>query len=293
MILIADSGSTKTEWVILEDGKKLPEIFTQGINPYFQNGKDIGKILHEELLPKLNFPITNSHVFSETLEQKNFKLYYYGAGCSNSENCNMVKNSLQKVFTNAEITVEHDLLAAARALCGNEKGIAAILGTGSNSCLFDGKNILANNPSLGFLLGDEGSGGHIGKELLKMFVYNELHAQLRQDFIETFDLDKEKILDQVYHKPNPNRYCASFMPFIAKYRDDLQIKEMVKVSFKEFFKRHITKYENYEQTPFNCVGSVALIFKEQLMEVADEFGVKVNRVIKNPMEGLIEFHMKK
>jgi N-acetylglucosamine kinase-like BadF-type ATPase len=281
MILLADSGSTKTEWVLLQDGKPLAVVFTQGINPYFQDEHAIEQIIREELIPALR-----AHQLSPGLP-----VYYYGAGCSNEEKCAMVKRSILKHFEGAAVTVEHDLLAAARALCGTQKGIAAILGTGSNSCLFDGRNIVANNPSLGFLMGDEGSGGYIGKELLKMFVYNELDKDMRTDFIEAYHLDKEKILDEVYHRPNPNRYCASFMPFVAAHKEHHQVKELVKAAFHEFFKRHITKYEDYGHVPFHCVGSVAVIFREELEEAAKDFGVQVHRIIKNPMEGLIGFHL--
>ncbi len=282
MILIADSGSTKTEWVMINEGKAQPSLYTQGINPYFQDEMVIEKIIREELISQLNFHLTASSL----------QVFYYGAGCSNQTNCETVKRAIQKNLATAEITVDHDLLAAARALCGNNKGVAAILGTGSNSCLFDGKNIVANNPSLGFMLGDEGSGGHIGKELLKMFVYGELGTELKKDFISAFNIDKEIILENVYHKPNPNRYCASFMPFVAAHKNNEQIKEMVKASFNEFFKRHITKYSDHQLLPFSCVGSVALIFREQLEAVAKSYGVHVHKIIKNPMEGLIEYHTK-
>ncbi|MFI5222385.1 MAG: hypothetical protein ACHQK8_08675 [Bacteroidia bacterium] len=280
MIIIADSGSTKTEWVILNYGKIISEVLTQGINPYFQDEKEIERIFHKELIPQLDFHLPNSHL----------ELFYYGAGCSSPEKCAMVERPLKKIFANAQVSVEHDLLAAARALCGKEKGIAAILGTGSNSCLFDGEKIIANNPSLGFMLGDEGSGGHMGKELLKMFVYGELDSDIKKDFDETFHLTKEIILDTVYHKPNPNRYCASFMPFVGKHISEPQMAAMVRNSFVEFFKRHITKYGNFRSLPFSCVGTVALIFHDQLTEAADQFKVNIHKVLKNPMEGLVHFH---
>jgi N-acetylglucosamine kinase-like BadF-type ATPase len=280
MNLIADSGSTKTEWVVTDKETRVGEVFTQGINPYFQDEADILNILRQELIPHLG----------GILPEAEFNLYFYGAGVSTHTKVDLVTAALKQVFPHATIVVEHDLLAAARALCGKEKGIACILGTGSNSCLFDGKEIIANNPSLGFIMGDEGSGGHIGKELLKMFMYHELEPTLRAAFIEAYNTDKEAILNEVYHKPLPNRYCASFMHFVGDHKDHPQMRGIVNDSMNEFFKRHVTKYAGYRQLPFHCLGSVGLIFKDVLEEVAAGYGVKVQRVLREPMEGLISFH---
>jgi N-acetylglucosamine kinase-like BadF-type ATPase len=280
MILIADSGSTKTEWIVLDKQQVLAELYTQGINPYFQTIEQITAVVSDELVPQLpanHLPLI-THIF------------YYGAGCSSPEKCDMVYQSLSHPFSKAQIEVDHDLLAAARAACGTHQGIAAILGTGSNSCLFDGQNILANQPSLGFILGDEGSGGHIGKELLKQFVYSELPADLYELFIREYMLNKETILEHIYKKPMPNRYAASFTRFVGKHIAHPHMQQLVMDSFTEFFKRHITSYPDYQTYSLSAVGSVAFIFSEQLQTVANKYSVRIERIIQKPMEGLIHYH---
>jgi glucosamine kinase len=280
MILIADSGSTKTEWVLLEQQRVVAELYTQGINPYFQTVEQITAVIAEELLPQL--PATVAPLITN--------VYYYGAGCSSAPKCEMVHIPLAQTFTNATIEVDHDLLAAARAACGTNKGIAAILGTGSNSCLFDGKNIIANQPSLGFILGDEGSGGHIGKELLKQFVYSELPADLYELFIREYMLNKEIILDNIYSKPMPNRYAASFTRFAGKHIHHHHIQQLVMNCFREFFRRHISSYPDYSTYALSAVGSVSHIFNFQFLAVAKEFDIAVQQTIQKPMEGLIHYH---
>ncbi|MES2779345.1 MAG: hypothetical protein V4651_05545 [Bacteroidota bacterium] len=280
MILIADSGSTKTEWVLLEQQRVVAELYTQGINPYFQTVEQITTVITEELLPQL--PITDAPLVTH--------LFYYGAGCSSPAKCDMVHLPLTQTFAKAIVEVDHDLLAAARAACGTNRGIAAILGTGSNSCLFDGKNIIANQPSLGFILGDEGSGGHIGKELLKQFVYSELPADLYELFIREYMLNKEIILDNIYTKPMPNRYAASFTRFAGKHISHPHIQQLVMDVFTEFFKRHISSYPDYTTYPLSTIGSVAYIFKAQLQTVARQFNVTLQQTIQKPMEGLIQYH---
>lgn len=280
MILIADSGSTKTEWVLLEQQRVVAELYTQGINPYFQSVEQIAAVITEELLPQL--PITNAPLITN--------VFYYGAGCSSAAKCDMVREPLKQSFAHANIEVDHDLLAAARAACGTNKGIAAILGTGSNSCLFDGKNIVANQPSLGFILGDEGSGGHIGKELLKQFVYSELPADLYELFIREYMLNKEIILDNIYSKPMPNRYAASFTRFAGKHIGHPHVQQLVMDVFTEFFKRHISSYPDYTSYPLSAVGSVAHIFNAQLQAVAKRFNITLQQTIQKPMEGLIHYH---
>ena len=280
MILIADSGSTKTEWVLLDQQGIVAELYTQGINPYFQSVEQIADVIKMELLPQL--PISNIPFITE--------LFYYGAGCSSPEKCDMIREPLTLTFTNAHIDVDHDLLAAARAACGTNKGIAAILGTGSNSCLFDGKNILANQPSLGFILGDEGSGGHIGKELLKQFVYSELPADLYSLFMREYLLTKEVILENIYKKPMPNRYAASFTRFAGKHINHPHIQQLVMDSFTEFFKRHISSYPEYSTYTLSAIGSVAHIFNVQLATVANQFDITLQQTLQKPMEGLIHYH---
>ena len=280
MILIADSGSTKTEWILLNQKEVVAELYTQGINPYFQTVEQIAAVFSGELIPEL--PAIHIPTISA--------VFYYGAGCSSIEKCAMVKQPLTQIFKNAHVEVDHDLLAAARAACGTQTGIAAILGTGSNSCLFDGKVIVANQPSLGFIMGDEGSGGHIGKELLKQYVYSELPADLYELFIREYMLTKEIILEHIYKKPMPNRYAASFTRFVGKHIAHPHMQQLVIDSFTEFFKRHIASYPNYQTYSLSAVGSVASIFSEQLQAVANQYSIRIQHIIQKPMEGLIHYH---
>lgn len=280
MILIADSGSTKTEWALVSNNQIIAQLYTQGINPYFQSEVQIATIINDELIPKLPLDAVASikHIF------------YYGAGCSSIAKCDIVQQPLHKIFKLASISVNHDLLAAARAACGNKPGIAIILGTGSNSCLFDGKNILSNQPSLGFILGDEGSGGYIGKELLKQFLYGELTPELALLFLKHYTVTKDIVLDNIYKQPLPNRYAASFVPFVANHIGEEQMQQLVKNSFNVFFKRHISSYPNYTSYSLSAVGSVAFVFKKILLEVAAKYSLSVDTVIQNPMEGLLNYH---
>lgn len=280
MILIADSGSTKTEWVLLNGKQTVKEVYTQGINPYFQEQEQVATIIREELLPSL------TSIDTTDIKQ----IFYYGAGCSTPDKCATVQKPLEQTFQHATVSVNHDLLAAARAACGTEKGIAAILGTGSNSCLFDGKEILANQPSLGFIMGDEGSGGYIGKELLKQFLYGELDEMLHTAFSHKYPINKEIVLEHIYKKPMPNRYAASFVPFVAQHIQHPQMQELVKGAFDVFFGRHIASYESFNSYPLSAVGSVAFIFRKQLEEVAAKYSVTIKQVIQKPMEGLIAYH---
>lgn len=280
MKLIADSGSTKTQWVLIEQNQVIGDYQTQGINPYYQSAGQIENVFANELLPQLDANVT----------EQISRIYYYGAGCSSLEQCEKVHKTLAKYFSKATIEVNHDLLGAARAACGAKAGIAAILGTGSNSCLYSGLNILANQPSLGFILGDEGSGGHIGKNLLSQFVYKELTPELHLAFEQTYALTKEMILENIYQKPMPNRYAASFTRFVAEHIKHPQMTELVQHSFSEFFKHHICSYQNYSQYSLSAVGSVAFVFEKQLREVAKQFSITITSVIQNPMEGLIRYH---
>jgi N-acetylglucosamine kinase-like BadF-type ATPase len=280
MILIADSGSTKTEWVLLEGKQIIREVNTFGINPYFMTVEQMGTILQNELLPQLQQNDTSN---IDTL-------FYYGAGCSSDEKCGMISQSLKYFFPNTPMLIYHDLLGAARAACGTEEGIAVILGTGSNSCLFNGEQIVANQPSLGFILGDEGSGGYIGKELLKLFLYNELPPALTTLFQEEYALTKEIILNKIYKELSPNRYAASFTRFVSRNIHYPEMQTLVIMAFDEFFKRHISSYPNFQQYPISVVGSIGFIFEKQLKQVATKYHCSIKRTIQKPMDGLIHYH---
>ncbi len=275
-ILIADSGSTKTQWCLLS-GDKKKMISTQGISPYFLNDDSLGKILSEELLPKMGEIIID-------------EIYYYGTGCSNPENISLVKRGLKKLYKNAIVKVDHDLLGAAKALCGNEKGIACILGTGSNSCYYNGKKIVKNSPGLGFILGDEGSGTHLGKKVLQYYLYNTFDAELMDKFKDKYPQSTSEILDSVYKSPLPNRYLAQFVPFLIENRKHFMIENIIEDSINDFFFNHIYKYRESWSLPINFVGSVAFGFKDTLASMCIEYELKLGNVIQSPMEGLIKYH---
>ncbi len=280
MILIADSGSTKTEWVVLDGKRTVSEVYTRGINPYFLSVDEISDIFKTELLTGLH-PVNISDIKA---------VFYYGAGCSSAEKSAMVSNPLEQFFTHARVEVMHDLLGAARAACGTTEGIAAILGTGSNSCLFNGQEIVANQPSLGFILGDEGSGGHIGKELLKQFLYGELSTELHNEFDTQYSINKEIILHKIYKEPMPNTYAASFTQFVSRHIAHPSMQQLVLNSFDAFFKRHISSYKNFTQYPISVIGSIGFVFEKQLQETAGTYGTSIHRIIQKPMEGLIMYH---
>ncbi len=275
-ILIADSGSTKTQWCLLS-GNKKKMISTQGISPYFLNDESLGKILSEELLPK-----TGSINIDE--------IFYYGTGCSNPANVSLIKRGLKKIYKTSSIKVEHDLLGAAKALCGNEKGIACILGTGSNSCFYNGKKIVKNSPGLGFILGDEGSGTHLGKKVLQYYLYNTFDAELMDKFQEKYPQTTSEILDNVYKTTLPNRYLAGFVTFLIENRGHFMIENIIEDSINDFFFNHVYKYRESWSLPINFVGSVAYGFKDVLAEMCRDYELKLGNVIKNPMDGLIKYH---
>ena len=275
-ILIADSGSTKTQWCLLTGDKKRM-IYTQGISPYFLNDESLGKIISEELVPK-----TGNVLIDE--------IHYYGTGCSNPINISLIKRGLKKCYKNAKINVNHDLLGAAKALCGNEKGIACILGTGSNSCFYNGKKVVKNSPGLGFILGDEGSGTHLGKKVLQYYLYNTFDAELMDKFKEKYSQTTSEILDSVYKSPLPNRYLSKFVPFLIENRSHFMIENIIEDSINDFFFNHIYKYRESWSLPINFVGSVAFGFKDILAEMCRGYELTLGNVIKSPMDGLIKYH---
>lgn len=276
MIVIADMGSTKTDWSFAEGSTVIKNIQTRGFNPYLYSTEEIIAILTEDF---------KGHDLSGVHE-----LYFYGAGCSNEEKCKSIENAVQPFFPKTIIEVDHDLIASARALCGKSPGIACILGTGSNSCMYDGTYVIANNTSLGYLLGDEGSGCHMGKELVKAYYYNELPKDMALKFEKTYNISRDQLLDDIYAHDSPNSYLASYAKFLIENKENSVIKQIIVDSFDEFFKRHIYKYDSYQKIPVNFVGSIAFYFKEILQEVAKKHGATVGLVIKQPVGKLIEYH---
>lgn len=274
--LIADSGATKAEWCLLNNGKKKI-LFTQGISPYFLNTGQIAELVTKELAVKLG---------KLTVEF----IYYYGTGCANPENARSIKKALMGVFPKAKVHVHTDLMGAARAVCGHEKGIACILGTGSNSCYFNGKVIVRNSPGIGYVLGDEGSGAYLGKKLLQYYLYNTFDEDLRALFDAKYVTTPSEILDNVYKKPLPNRYLASFTMFLAENRGHYMIENIIEDGLNDFFFQHLCRYAGAWKYPVNFVGSVAYGFKDVIQELCHTYEFELGTVLKNPMEGLVKYH---
>ncbi len=274
--LIADSGSTKASWCML-DGNKKKIISTQGISPYFLSQVQIQIIIENELKPKL-----------KGIEPA--EIYYYGTGCSNPENIKAVKQSLKKVFPAAKIAVDHDLMGAAKALCGNEKGIACILGTGSNSCYYNGKRIVKNNPGIGFILGDEGSGAYLGKKVVQHFMYNTFDEDLMDRFNVKYNTNAIEILEAVYKGPLPNRYLANFTAFLVENRGHFMIENIIEDGLNDFFFNHLYKYKEVWTHPVHFIGSVAFGFKDVLKEICHSYEMQLGKVLQQPIDGLIKYH---
>ena len=276
MKLIADSGSTKTHWCVIDEGKVVREIFTDGINPFYQTGMEIIALLDSQLIPKLP-------------ENEIDQIYFYGAGCSFPEKKLLVSQALIRFFNNAMIEIQSDLLAAARSLFQHEKGIACIMGTGSNSCYYDGKEIAQNVSPLGFILGDEGSGAVLGKLFVADCLKNQLPEWMRDKFLKEYELTPAIILDKVYKQPFPNRFLAKCTPFILEHIEEPSIFNLVYDSFDAFLVRNVMQYP-LDEMKVGFVGSIAHYFRDTLEIVASERGVVVSEVVQNPMEGLVRFH---
>jgi glucosamine kinase len=274
--LIADSGATKAEWVLIHNGKKK-NLFTQGISPYFLSREEIVALLKSELVTKLKGAEPD-------------EVYYYGTGCANPANAKSVKQALKKLFPSAKIEVETDLMAAARAVCGNEKGIACILGTGSNSCYYNGKKIVKNSPGLGYVLGDEGSGAYLGKKVIQYYLYNTFDEDLRARFDAKFVTNSVEILNNVYKNPLPNRYLATFTMFLAENRGHYMIENIIEDGLNDFFFQHLCKYAEVWKLPVSFVGSVADGFKDVIAELCSAYEFELGTILKNPMPGLVRFH---
>jgi len=278
-ILIADSGATRAEWCLL-NGKKKKTFYTQGISPYFYNTDEIKQILSLELKPKM-----------KNIEPD--KIFYYGTGCSNLNNIKSIKSALKKIFPKSKIMVDHDLMGAAKALCGDKKGIACILGTGSNSCYYNGKKIIKNNPGLGFILGDEGAGSYLGKKVVQYYLYNTFDPDLMDRFNIKYNTTSAEILDAVYKQPLANRYLASYVPFLIENRGHFMIENIIEDTFNDFFFHHVYKYRESWTMPINFIGSVAFGFKDVLKQMCDTFELQLGVVLKNPMDGLVKYHQSK
>ncbi|ROI03474.1 MULTISPECIES: ATPase [unclassified Chryseobacterium] len=280
MVAIVDSGSTKSDWVILDDFKKVfLKTETIGFNPNFINRE----LITPEIQKNSNLILVKNSIT---------KVFFYGSGCGVKKNCDIIEEELKKIFGKAEIIVKEDLMAAAYAAYGGKPAIVCILGTGSNSCFFDGKNLKIELPSLGFLIGDEGSGSAIGKQLVRRYFMKKLPADLHSDFEKDYQLTIEEALKNMYHSPRPNAYLANFNKFVIERKDHPYFKEMVFEEMKSFFEYQVLPYQEAKEAEINFIGSIAYYYENILRSVAAELNLNVGHVVQKPIESLVDYHIK-
>ena len=280
MILIADSGSTKCSWALVDQqGNLIKEISTIGFNPYFIDKKNILKELEQSNLTNYS---------KEILE-----VFFYGAGCSSKDKNKIISDSLQSFFINSKIVVKHDIDAACYAMYKGNPNITCILGTGSNSCFYDGKEIIENAPSLGFLLGDEASGNYFGKKLLSLYFNNIMPEDLKIKFESGFESDLSIIKENIYNNNRSNVYLSKYFPFITENKNHPIIQDLIFNSLNDFFNLHVCCYENYKDLEINFIGSVGYFLSDEINTVAKKHNCKIGGIVKNPINNLIDFHFNK
>lgn len=276
MKLIADSGSTKTSWKLLSGVGESKNIKTSGINPFFRTEEDIFQELSGNLLPETGTDIQ--------------EICFYGAGIVNAEKGAVIERALVRIYPEAKIETYSDVLGAARALFGNKPGIACILGTGSNTCLYDGEKITEGISPLGFILGDEGSGAVMGRKLLGDYFKEVMPARLREDFESQFKLTREEALNRVYRTEKPNQFLAQFVPFLSEHASSAYCQEFVQHNFMEFFERNVIKLPGYSKIQIGFIGSVAFHFSQILNNTASYYGFEQTIIIKDPIDGLENYY---
>lgn len=275
MKLIADSGSTKTDWYLIKD-KELLRYDTQGYNPYYFTTEEVQKSLKVELLDKIDAKAIQS-------------VYFYGSGCANALTQKVIRDALKPSFVHASIHLGDDLLAAARATAGHEAGICCILGTGSNSCIYNGKEIEDKIPSLGYILGDEGAGAFLGRQIVTAYFYREMPLDLAVKMKEAYNMDKHIIISSLLDEKNPNRILASYALFASEHQSHPFIQDLLSACFEAFVNRHILKYPNAQDLPVHFIGSIAFGFQEELKQVLEKHGLKLGKVFKSPFPTLLEY----
>jgi len=274
--LIADSGSTKTDWILLEDGKISDSFKTKGLNPFFISKNDFLKEIREKILPVIKGEVD--------------EIFFYGAGVTDNIEANKIKEPLSQLFFKAKIEVQNDQLGASRALFGNQAGIVCTLGTGSNSCLYDGRKIQIAIPPLGFILGDEGSGNALGKRLIGDYFKRIMPVEIRILFEEEYKITIGQVLNNVYKTSNSSKYLAGFAPFLSKNIADPYCQQILKKNTVDFFERNVLTIPSAKKYPIGFVGSIAYYFKDFIIRRACEYGFNKYRIEKKPIDGLINFH---
>lgn len=277
MILIADSGSTKTEWKVVEGNEAGKSYISSGLNPYLVSGSDIDRLLKEELGELAGLSVSN--------------IYFYGTGCNNAAKEDIIREALSRFFSAQEIHISTDLLGAARSLCMNEKGIACIIGTGSNSCYYDGKTIVSNVSPLGYILGDEGGGAVIGRNLLSGVLKKQLPGYVIDNFYKAYPLSRAEILDNVYSRPFPNRFLGQFSRFVADNIHVPELQAIITSGFDDFIKRNILQYPEAKELPIHFTGSIAFYFRSFLEELIKKHRLHPGKITLKPMDDLVTYHI--
>ncbi len=273
MIIVADGGSTKCDWAIVNSIGQFEKISSEGFNPNLHSLERIETLI--------------GSVFNESIYQNCEQIFYFGSGCSELDAVQKVEIAFEKFFKNTKIHVKHDLEGSALATCGNQKAFAAILGTGSNLCLWNGKSVQETGKHFGngYILGDEGSGTHLGKILIRTALSDQL-GQLSEPFFKQFG-HRDEIMNQVYSSSSPNVYLASFTRFLSEFQNHEIIQKIIKEAFDTFIKTHILCFEDYKTIPLNFVGSVAFVFQKELMTICDNYGIQCQKIIKEPLSDLV------
>lgn len=275
--LLADSGSTKTEWCLLRPNQAPITVRTDGINPYFQESDQIAQNLRHQLLPGLQALQPNA-------------IFFYGTGCNSPTSNAKVAEAIRAIFPNASIDVQSDMLGAARGAAGNQPAIVCILGTGANATTYDGRWLTSPSHSLGFWLGDEGSGGNLGKRLVTAFLHNKLPGLLTKAFAEQYALDRLTVLDHAYNKPYPNRYFAQFAPFLSAHRSDPFVQKLLHEAFTEFLTLYVFRLPQPDKQPIHLVGSIGFYFGNEIRQAMSQQGLTPGLFLQAPMSGLIQYH---
>lgn len=278
MILIADGGATKTEWCLLSaSGNK--KIKTQGISPYFLNAGQIAELLRLQLLPDLDEPVDVSEI------------HYYGTGCTAPQTSKVIADALEQLFPRAKIEVSYDLVGAAHALCGNEAGIACILGTGSSSGYYNGKEIEKNIAGLGYVLGDEGSGAYFGKMFATQYLYGKIDSGLAHSFEQELALTPDTLLYKIYSEPFANRFLASFSFFLSRNKQHPQVSHILRNGLNDFFEIHLSEYSQRHDVPVHFTGSISVVYRDFITQLCVEHKFTCGRIIKDPIDGLADFYL--
>ena len=277
MIIIADSGSTKCSWAICDkNGQIVERCSTIGFNPYFIKSSQVLNHLQNSDLKEIKDNVD--------------EVYFYGAGCSSKKMNDIIEKPFIEFFSNAQVNIHHDLDAACYSMYDGEPAITGILGTGSNSCFFDGEKIYENAPSLGFMLGDEASGNNFGKKLLCLYFNNVLDEDLKQKYEESYETDIAQINLNVYNNSRANVYLAKFFPFVSENKSHPQMHTLIMKTLDEFFKLHICCFEDFKKVKVNFIGSVAFFLKDEIEKVAQKYNCEIGHIVKNPIDRLIKYH---